>query len=119
NSTCRLFDADLLVGSAAHYFLLELSAVDAGFRSYFVALLFSVCHRIYADRQFIIRPKGRVFIGRVPFDFANHCACNYPACGDCTADALGYVRSSWRRLCPHGESERFTDAARGWTACTA
>ena len=59
----RLFDADLLVGAAAHHLLLRLAALDAGLGPHRPHLFLQAGDRLHADRQPAVRPEGRVPLG--------------------------------------------------------
>ncbi len=51
----RLFDADLLVGPAAHHPLLRHARLDAGLRPHLASLLLPAGHRLHADRLAALR----------------------------------------------------------------
>ena len=61
----RLFDADLLVGAAAHHRLFRLAALDAGLGAHLAHLFLQAGHRLHADRQPALRTEGRLPVGGV------------------------------------------------------
>ena len=114
----RLFDADLLVGPAADPAVLGAARLDAGLGPHRrCSYYFEPVTGFMLIDSLLSRREGRLPLGAVAPDPADHRARHRPARGDRAHDALGHARGAGRGLHPH-RPRQGPAAAAGSSACT-